>query len=235
MAEEKVCLLTGAAGPIGQRVAAMLVSEGRKVIALADAGDVFSPDILKNRRIKMTTALPISASSFKKSDVQFCFGDVGDISFLASIFFAAARGGIEIEYVVHLSANALIQKNSPAAYQPDFGATANIVEVTRAYWQSNKDTFKGFFFAAETNKKLDIKSEDMIKRFKAKENFPATIFRGPETLSVAGDYKGRTALSSLYRMISPVASAVKWEKNEPNPEDMYVTSLIRAIRNMIAN
>ena len=86
MNKENVCLLTGAAGLIGQKVISNLISQKKKVLALGEPGDIFEPSVLKNNHIRINTALPISNKSFAKHDVQFCFGDLSDISFLASIF-----------------------------------------------------------------------------------------------------------------------------------------------------
>ena len=91
MAEVKVCLVTGAASLIGQHIVAELVAAKHKVIALGDPNDTFMPDVLTKRRVKINTALPVTAASFKKHDVQFCFGDISDISFLASFFRRSAK------------------------------------------------------------------------------------------------------------------------------------------------
>lgn len=137
--EQKVCLITGATGFVGQYILNELIASGRKVLALGDSEDAFSPLAANNRLIKATSALPISAAAFKEHNVQFCFGDIADISFLASIFNTAAKNGIEIEFVLHLAA---VRKGRRAVSSD---GTANLLEVCRAYWQSNPDTFKGFF------------------------------------------------------------------------------------------
>ena len=132
--EQKVCLITGATGFVGQYILNELIASGRKVLALGDSEDAFSPLAANNRLIKATSALPISAAAFKEHNVQFCFGDIADISFLASIFNTAAKNGIEIEFVLHLAA---VRKGRRAVSSD---GTANLLEVCRAYWQSNPDT-----------------------------------------------------------------------------------------------
>ncbi len=230
MAGKKICLVTGAAGAVGQQLAAELVNAGRKVIAVGEPEDTFRLDVLQKRDISVTTALPVTPELFKKHDVQFCFGDIGDISFLASIFSNAVQNKLEIEYVFHLSANRLVQKTSPAAYHPEFAATANVLEVVRAYWQSHKETFKGFFFAAD-NDKAGAKTESMISRLQEKDNFPAVIFKD-DTAPVGSGYKGRTALASLYRVVTPFAPSLSWNTSEESDED-YTRRLLHAVRQEI--
>lgn len=231
MAEVKVCLVTGAASLIGQHIVAELASAGHKVIALGDPADTFMPDVLTKRRIKVTTALPVTAASFKKNNVQFCFGDISDISFLASVFSSVAQHDIVIEYVFHLSANAAIQKSSPAAYHPEFIASANVIEVVRAYWQGHKESFKGFFYAAENNAKSG-KVETMLKGMQKKDDFPVEIFKD-EDAPVGAGYKGRTSLASLYRVLTPFAVSNKWESAD-DTEDHYINRITRAVNKFIA-
>lgn len=233
MAETKVCLVTGAAGYAGQKILSTLVKNHHKVLALGEPEDTLSFDVLKKSSIKVTTALPVTAASFKKHDVQFCFGDIGDISFLASIFASAKENGINIEYAVYLSANAVLQKASPNAYHPDFAAAANMLEVTAAYWQSNKQTFKGFLYASDGNKK-SLKAENMLSRLVEKENFPAVIHK-PE-VDIASNYKGKTQLSMLYRLIAPFgapAMPIPPQSAAVSSEEMYINSLSREVLKMV--
>ncbi|MCM1324688.1 MAG: NAD-dependent epimerase/dehydratase family protein [Acetobacter sp.] len=229
MAEVKVCLVTGAASLIGQHIVAELVAAKHKVIALGDPTDTFIPDVLTKRQIKINTALPITTASFKKYNVQFCFGDVSDISFLASIFSGLAQNDIAIEYVFHLSANKAIQKSSPAAYHPEFIASANVLEVVKAYWQGHKETFKGFFYAAENNAKSG-KVETMLNKMNEKDNFPAVIFKD-ENQPLGAGYKGRTSLASLYRVLTPFAVSNKWESADT--EDNYINRITRAVNRFL--
>lgn len=229
MAEVKVCVVTGAASLIGQHIVAELVAAKHKVIALGDPADTFMPDVLKKRRIKVNTALPVTAASFKGYNVQFCFGDVSDISFLASVFSNAALNDIAIEYVFHLSANAAIQKSAPAAYHPEFIATANVLEVVRAYWQGHKDSFKGFFYAAENNGKSG-KVETMLNKLKEKDAFPATVFKD-ENQPLGAGYKGRTSLASLYRVLTPFAVSNQWKSTDT--EDNYINRITRAVKKQL--
>jgi UDP-glucose 4-epimerase len=233
MKQQKVCLVTSAAGAVGQHILASLVAEGHKVLALGEVSDMFSPEVLKKRNIKVTTALPATAKSFEKHDVQFYFGDIGDISFLASIFATAEKNGIEIEYVFHLSANAMIQKSSPAAYHPDFAATANILEVSRAYWQSHKDVFRNFFYVADS--KNGSKIETMIEKIMDKESFPATIYKDESANVIGSGYKGKTQLSSLYRVVMPVGIK-KLPQKQPEydlSEKSYIKRLLYAVKKVI--
>lgn len=233
MAKAKVCLVTGAAGSIGQHLIANLVAKGYKVIALAEALDYFKPEVLKNRQIMITTALPITAKSFAKYDVQFCFGDMSDISFLASVFAAADKEDISIEILFHLSANQLIQKKSPAAYHPDYGDTVNLLEVVKAYWQAHKNAFKGFFYAADTGKRSAKQIEKLIKAVKEKDNFPAVVYYASPLSDITKGYTGRTSLSSLYRFISPIKTPkpienLAWKK-DADDELSYIAGLKRAV------
>lgn len=240
MKQQKVCLVTSSAGAVGQHIILSLVSAGYKVLALGEPTDNFSPDVLTKRNIKVTTALPATASTFKKFDVQFYFGDISDISFLASIFATAEKNGISIEYVFHLSANSMIQKTSPAAYHPDFGATANILEVTRAYWQSNKDTLKCFFYVPDSADKNTTKIETMINRSIEKEGFPAVIYKDEAQKTIGSGYKGKTPLSSLYRIVMPIGMPKpKLETHKPITyefdEKSYIRKLIYAIKKVLDN
>lgn len=229
MAEVKVCLVTGAASSIGQQIVAELVANKHKVIALGDPEDAFSPDILMKRQIKVTTALPVTASLFKKNNVQFCFGDVSDISFLASVFTAADKNDIKIEYVFHLSASKTIQKSAPAAYHPEFSATANVLEVVRAYHQAHKESFKGFFYASENSSKSE-KIKNMLEKLKQKENLPSEVF-SDENAPLGAGYKGQTPLAALYRVLTPMGLTNVW--NSAVDEDNYVHRIIRAIHKML--
>lgn len=229
MAEVKVCVVTGAASLIGQHIVAELVAAKHKVIALGDPADTFMPDVLTKRRIKINTALPVTAASFKKHDVQFCFGDISDISFLASVFSGAVQNEIKLEYVFHLSANKAIQKSAPAAYHPEFIATANVLEVVRAYWQEHKETFKGFFYAAENNAKSG-KVETMLNKLQEKDGFPSVVFKD-DNLPVGSGYKGRTSLASLYRVLTPFSVSCKWESTDN--EDGYINRITRAVTRLL--
>lgn len=233
MKQQKVCLVTSAAGTVGQHILASLVAEGHKVLALGEASDMFSPEVLQRRNIRVTTALPATAKSFEKHDVQFYFGDIGDISFLASIFATAEKNGIEIEYVFHLSANAMIQKSSPAAYHPDFAATANVIEVARAYWQAHKDIFKNFFYVADA--KGGSKIEVIIEKNIEKEGFPATIYRDENANIIGSGYKGKTELTSLYRVVMPVGIKQIPQKQPEYDlsEKSYIKRLLYAVKRVI--
>ena len=238
MAKEKVCLLTGAAGVIGQRVILNLNAQKMKVLALGEPDDIFEPSVLKTNHIRINTSLPISSKSFQKHDVQFCFGDLSDISFLASIFSQASANDIEIEYVIHLSANQEIQKTSPKAYHPLFGDTVNLLEVARAYWQSNKDAFKCFFFASDSNNSVNDKILKLMQQVSDKENFPIEVYNPDEVKTIGGNYKGKTELSSLYRIVSPVATLKKvFSTNKAytseNDEKKYINALLSDITQML--
>ena len=235
--KEKVCLITGAAGTVGQHLVAGLVALGYKVLALGEATDTFAPEILQNRNIRITTALPISAEQFKKHDVQFCFGNISDISFLASVFTAADKGDVDISFLFHLSANELIQKHSPNAYHPDYGDTVNMLEVARAYWQGHKKIFKGFFYAADTGKRAAQQIEKLIKKTCEKDNFPAVIYHAIPVQNIGSGYTGRTALTSLYRFVSPVPApqlpkSMSWKK-EADSELAYIACLKRAAEKVL--
>lgn len=239
MKNQKVCLVTSAAGAVGQHILVTLANSGYKVLALGEATDNFMPEILKKRNIKVTTALPATASTFKNNDIQFFFGDIGDISFLASIFATANKNGLDIEYVFHLSANSMIQKTSPKAYHPDFGATANILEITRAYWQSHKDTFKCFFYVPDS-KKSNSKIEAIIQKSIDKEGFPAKIYQDETTKTIGSGYKGKTQLSSLYRLILPKGlPQVKMQTAKPisyeSDEKSYIRKLLYAVKKVLEN
>ena len=230
MAKEKVCLVTGAAGTVGQHLLSHLVKNGYKVLAVGEASDRFSPDVLQNRQIRVTTALPVSSKQFKNHDVQFCFGDMSDISFLASIFAGADKEGIDIECLFHLSGNKLIQKNSPAAYHPDYGDTVNLLEIARAYWQSHKDSFKVFLYAADTGKRSSKQIEKMLLKVKEKDSFPAVIYHTSPVTNIGTGYTGRTSLSSLYRVLMPFKAPeapLAWKK-EADDELSYIAGLKRA-------
>ena len=66
MKQQKVCLVTSSAGAVGLLIILSLVSSGYKVLALGEPTDSFSPDVLTKRNVKVTTALPATASTFKK-------------------------------------------------------------------------------------------------------------------------------------------------------------------------
>lgn len=237
MSSQKVCLVTGAASKIGQQVVLKLVSNGKKVLALGDVEDIFSPDVLKTHKIKVNTLLPVTNKSFQKHDVQFCFGDLSDISFLASIFSSADTNNIEIEHVIHLSANKEIQKTSPHAYHPDFGDTVNLLEVTRAYWQAHPKVFKSFFFASDKSNKVNDKIVKMMQKISDKEGFPINIYNSNPISSIGSDYKGKTEVSSLYRLVTPLKILSNFKKNDDRAPSVnskeYLMLLLIAITNSI--
>ena len=233
MSSQKVCLVTGAAGKIGQQVLLKLVANGKKVLALGEVDDIFSPDVLKTHNIKVNTALPVTNKSFSKHDIQFCFGDLSDISFLASIFSSADSNNIEIEHVIHLSANKEIQKTSPHAYHPDLGDTVNLLEVTRAYWQAHPKVFKSFFFASDNSNKVNDKIIKMMNKISDKEGFPVNIYNSP----IGSNYKGKTEVSSLYRLVTPLKILPKLKKDDEKTLSLnskeYLISLLGAITSSI--
>ena len=237
MAKQKVCLVTSAVATVGQHLISHLVAKGYKVLALGEVSDNFTPEVLLNRQIKITTALPISAKQFKQNDVQFCFGDMSDISFLASIFAAADKGDIEIEFLFHLSAHRVIQQSSPAAYHPDYGDTVNLLEVARAYWQAHQKTFKGFFYASEKGKRSSKQIEKLITKIKEKDNFPAVIYYASPVANIGSGYSGRTSLTSLYRVIMPFKlpdkTPLAWKKDADN-ELGFIAGLKQAADKILA-
>lgn len=232
----KVLLVTGATGTIGQHLLSFLVSKGYKIIALGEGADSFSPEILNNKHVKITTALPISKEQFKKYDIQFCFGDTSEISFLASVFATADKNDLEIEFIFHLAANQLLQKHSKASYHPEYGDIANILEVTNAYWQEHKKTLKGFFYVADSNNHASKQIEELINKMTRKESFPIIIYK-PRLLSdVVGNYQGSTSLASLYRFLSPVKAPVMsmaWKK-EADDELGYIAGLKKAAEKILS-
>ncbi|MBR5599486.1 MAG: GDP-mannose 4,6-dehydratase [Alphaproteobacteria bacterium] len=230
MSTQKVCLVTGAAGIIGQRVISSLIAENKKVIALGEPDDVFSPSVLNTNRIRINTLLPVTSKSFQNYDVQFCFGDLSDISFLASIFSSATPNNIEIEYVIHLSANKDIQASSPKAYHPSFGDTVNLLEVARAYWQTDKNVFKGFFYASDENNEVNSKIENMMQNIMDKYGFPIEIYSPKES------YKTSSSTASLlYRFVSPFGKKTLplKETDSSDANKKYIASLIGAITHFV--
>ncbi len=223
----KVCLVTGATGFIGQHMVADLVASGRKVLAVGEPEDAFCAAILNDRRIRTTTALPISAAAFKKYDVQFCFGDIADISFLASIFATAENRGLDVEFVLHFAACATIQKalEMPAAtWRTNYNGTANILETSHAYWQGHRDAFKGFFYASTdkvygegsskayretddlkpTDNPYDsskAKADELVRAIAKKDNFPAVIYRFCNVYGPGDYHKSRVVPGTLYRLM----------------------------------
>lgn len=223
---QKVCLITGATSFVGQEILNELVQSGRKVLALGDSEDAFSPLLANNKIIKATSALPIRAEAFKEHNVQFCFGDVADISFLASIFNTASKSGIEIEFVLHLAA----VKKGRQAIMGD--GTANLLEVCRAYWQSNPESFKGFFYAAGEG--------DIIRKFSQKDGFPVKFYKLRS--SFAENKANEEAAENLYRLFTPVDMPIlkKYQsrsvgKKAPVSDNTYIKDLSQAIGRLLNN
>ena len=218
MAENiKVCLVTGVSGFIGQHILASLVATGHKVLALGDATEEFSPSILAEQNIKITTALPISSQSFKHNDVQYCFGDIADISFVASIFATAENRGIDIEFVLHLACcsdhkinklkNAQINLNN-------YNGTANILETAHAYWQDHDNVLKGFFLASDyqnsTPEATDTAVKKLIHNVTDKDGFPTVIFNLAKVYGPGDNSNNHIVPGTLYRLLY----------NNPNNEIM---------------
>ena len=192
---------------------------------LGDSEEAFSPLLANNKMIKATSALPITAKAFKEHNVQFCFGDVADISFLASIFNTASKSGIEIEFVLHLAA---VKKGRQVALMGD--GTANLLEVCRAYWQSNPETFKGFFYAAGEG--------DIIRKFSQKDGFPVKFYKLRS--SFAENKESEVPSENLYRLFTPVDMPIlkKYQsksvgKKASVSDNTYIKDLSQAIGRLL--
>lgn len=149
----KVCLVTGATGFIGQHMLAELAAAGRKVLALGKPEEVFCTAVLRDAGIRTAAAFPVSAAAFAKSDVQFCFGDVADEKFIESVFAAAEKGGMDIEFVLHFAACATIQKaqeNGREAWRTNYDGTRNVLAAALRRWQRHDSSFRGFFTLLRT-------------------------------------------------------------------------------------
>ena len=147
----KVCLVTGATGFIGQHMLAELAAAGRKVLALGKPEEVFCTAVLRDAGIRTAAAFPVSAAAFAKSDVQFCFGDVAHGKFIESVFAAAEKGGMDIEFVLHFAACATIQKaqeNGREAWRTNYDGTRNVLAAALRRWQRHDSSFRGFFYAS---------------------------------------------------------------------------------------
>lgn len=158
--------------------------------------------------------------------MQFCFGDIADISFLASIFNTAAKNGIEIEFVLHLAA---VRKGRRAVSSD---GTANLLEVCRAYWQSNPDTFKGFFYAAGEG--------DLMRKFSQKDGFPVKFYQLRHSFAENGG-KSDTG-ENLYRLFTPVDIPFlkKYQsrsvgKSAPVSDNDYIRELSQAVGRLLNN
>lgn len=190
MATQKVTILTGISQKSGNEILKKLVKSNRKVIVLGDIAENFSFADKETNAFKVTTELPVTAATFQDNDVQFSFGDMSDISFLAAVFTQARKNDLEIELVCHISD---ITAESSAHFS--FGDTINLLEIVKAYWQSNQDTFKCFFYAASSENAAAPKVEKLLKSAIKKENFPAKIFI---------KRKPSIAAPTLYRLFSPL-------------------------------
>ncbi len=223
----RVCLMTGATGSVGQYILNELVLSGRKVLALGDSEEASSPLVKNNHVIKATSALPITATAFKEYNVQFCFGDIADISFLASIFNTTAKVGIEVEFVLHLAS---VRKGRKAVTND---GTVNLLEVCRAYWQSNPDTFKGFFYAAGEG--------DVVRKFAHKDGFPVKFYQLRHSFA-ENSHPVASNGENLYRLFTPVDIPFlkKYQertvsKSTAVSNNDYVKELSRAISRLLNN
>ena len=72
--------------------------------------------------------------------------------------------------------------------------TENLLEVCRAYWQSNPETFKGFFYAAGEG--------DIIRKFSQKDGFPVKFYKLRS--SFAENKESEVPSENLYRLFTPV-------------------------------
>lgn len=200
MAKQKVAILTGISQKSGEEILKKLVKSNRKVIVLGDISENFSFDNKENANLKVTTELPVTAATFEENDVQFSFGDMSDISFLAAVFTQARKNDLEIELVCHLS-----DTSAKEATHFSFGDTINLLEIVKAYWQSNKETFKCFFYAADEKNTAALKVEKMLNAASKKENFPAKVFIKRNQ---------REDKPVLYRLFSPLALPKEENKAE---------------------
>ena len=215
MATQKVTILTGISQKSGNEILKKLVKSNRKVIVLGDIAENFSFADKGANALKVTTELPVTAATFQDNDVQFSFGDMSDISFLAAVFTQAHKNGLEIELVCHISD---ITAESSAHFS--FGDTINLLEIVKAYWQSNQDTFKCFFYAADAQNPAASKIEKLLNSAIKKEHFPAKIYIKRKPLKAA---------PTLYRLFSPLTLP---KVTDTQPEDSL--TLTQAFNDLLA-
>ena len=87
------------------------------------------------------------------------------------------------------------------------------MEVTRAYWQSHQDIFKGFFFAKDANNKDSQKIENMMQSVSEKSGFPIEIYSPKKEQEIGTTYNGKTPVSLLYRFITPIKHNLTLKNN----------------------
>lgn len=149
--KEKVCLITGATGFIGQHAVSELVADGRKVIALGGPEANYCPAVLRDHRLKVTEGGLSAASFTKKNEVLLQFGEISDPSFLANLFAEIEKKGWALEFVLHFAACSTIQQaigDKEGAWRTNYDGTKALLEESLRYYRKYPDVFKGFFYAS---------------------------------------------------------------------------------------
>ena len=135
-------------------------------------------------------------------------------------------GQIAAHPVLHLAA---VRKGRRAVSSD---GTANLLEVCRAYWQSNPDTFKGFFYAAGEG--------DLMRKFSQKDGFPVKFYQLRHSFAENGG-KSDTG-ENLYRLFTPVDIPFlkKYQsrsvgKSAPVSDNDYIRELSQAVGRLLNN
>ena len=118
----KVCLVTGAAGFIGQHLVSKLSGDGYNVIAI-DKNRDYLPLIFKENNIKIKET---TESNVSKGTVIFRYGDIADKDFIRGLFEDIEKCGSEIHFIFHLAACATIQeaiKEREKTYRTNYDGT----------------------------------------------------------------------------------------------------------------
>ena len=79
------------------------------------------------------------------------------------------------------------------------------------------------------------KIETMIEKIMDKESFPATIYKDESANVIGSGYKGKTQLSSLYRVVMPVGIK-RLPQKQPEydlSEKSYIKRLLYAVKKVI--
>lgn len=225
--KQKICLITGATGFIGQHLVTELVSEGYKIIALGCPEDTYCTAIFNDSKIKISTSLPLSSNVFDNNDIELIFGEIGNQKFVADLFQTIEKNNMEISFVLHLAACATIQQalaNAEKTWHTNYNGTVNMLEESVKYHQKYPHVFKGFFYAStdkvygegsrssyhETDELKPLpypydqskaKADALVRQTAKEKHFPAVLYRFCNVYGPGDYHKSRIVPGTLHRLL----------------------------------
>lgn len=224
---QKVCVVTGATGFIGQHILSELVANKYKVIGIGKSEEIFCPEILNENKVKYIIKSEIDGALLQYYDVEIILGEISDKQFVEQIFNTIARNNLAIEFILHFAACATIQKareDEKLTWKTNYDGTKNILINSLQYQKKSLNKIKGFFHAStdkvygegslQTYQEADelkplpypydmskAKADELVRKVAKENNFPAIIYRFCNVYGPGDYHKSRIIPGTLYRLL----------------------------------